>query len=194
MELADLPGTAGWVHEGARAGFEVLFVSRLGSGRLLRGHTTAVEDGVAWSVGYRIELDDRWRTLRVEARTATAAGDGRRTLERDGDDRWTVDGAPRPELDGCVDVDFESSAVTNTLPVHRLALRPGERRSVPAAFVRADDLRVERLEQDYALRGRDADRIEVDYASSTFDFSCTLTYDASGLIVAYPGIARRAGA
>lgn len=32
---------------------------------------------------------------------------------------------PGPRLDGCFDVDLESSSMTNTLPVHRLGLAPG---------------------------------------------------------------------
>lgn len=31
--------------------------------------------------------------------------------------RWTVDGESRADLDGCADVEFESSAVTNLLIV-----------------------------------------------------------------------------
>lgn len=87
-----------------------------------------------------------------------------------------------------VNVDLESSAVTNTLPVHRLSLPLGEPSDVPAAFVRATDLRVERLEQTW-------ERLEtagqVAYTSSTFDVRCTLTYDGSGLVVDHPGIAQR---
>ena len=44
---------------------------------------------------------------------------GELTLSRDSDGGWTANGEPRPELVGCLDVDFESSAVTNTLPFSR---------------------------------------------------------------------------
>jgi hypothetical protein len=97
----------------------------------------------------------------------------------------------RPDLAGCQDVDFESSAVTNTLPIHRLPFVLGETFEVPAAFVQADDLSVIRLEQHYTLVSSDKDRHVFQYESATFDFACELTYDASGLVLDYPGIAVR---
>jgi hypothetical protein len=189
VRLDPLPERAAWVHREARDGFEVLFTTTTPAGVRLRGHTTAVEDGVAWSVGYEVEVDHGWRTALA---TATAAGpdeDAMVVVERRRDDRWRVDGVRRSDLDGCVDVDFESSAATNTLPLHRLDLTT-EALSVPAAFVRSD-LSVQRMEQTYALLEETSDRIVVDYTSSTFDFACRMTYDRSGLVVDYPFIAVR---
>jgi hypothetical protein len=40
--------------------------------------------------------------------------------------------------------------MTNTLPVHRLDLPAGAQVAAPAAYVRALDLTVERLEQTYS--------------------------------------------
>ncbi|WP_419707168.1 putative glycolipid-binding domain-containing protein [Promicromonospora sp. NFX87] len=194
MRLDPLPDVSAWTHSGVRAGFEVLFAEPVADGYLLRGHTTAVEGPQAWSVGYRIEVDPQWCTRRAEVRAVSAVGTVRTTLDRTGqgdDARWIVDGVPRRDLDGCLDVDLESSAVTNTLPVHRLDPAPGEPHEVPAVFVRAGDLGVERLEQEYRLRSRTPTAIRFDYASSTFDFECVLTYDASGLVLKYPGIAVR---
>jgi hypothetical protein len=182
MRLAPLPTTSAWRHVGARSGFEVLFAAE----RTLDGHTTADEQGEIWSVGYRIELDDAWRTGRAEVTAQSAIGRRTTLLERHEGDRWTVDGAPAPQLDGCVDVDLESSAVTNTLPIHRIEFPPGEVVPCPAAYVRAD-LTVERLEQTYT--GRPGLRFE--YTAPAFDFAAELSYDESGLIVDYPGIARR---
>lgn len=64
---------------------------------------------------------------------------------------FEIDGVVRPDLDGCLDVDFESSAVANTLPIHRLPFVVGATYDVPAAFVQADDLGVIRLEQRHTL-------------------------------------------
>jgi hypothetical protein len=92
-----------------------------------------------------------------------------------------------------LDVDLEASAMTNTFPVHRLELPVGERAGVPAAYVRAPSLAVERLEQTYT-RVDDEDGVEqYDYEAPAFDFGCRLAYDHSGLVLQYPGIARRSG-
>lgn len=186
MDLRALPPTASWTHAGVRVGFEVLFAQ---AGRL-RGRTAAREDASTWSVGYEIQLDADWVTRTVRAVNSTASGDREVLLER-GPSGWIVDGAVRPDLAGCQDVDLESSAVTNTLPVHRLPFVVGEAVEVPAAFVRADDLSVERLEQRYTLVRTD-ERLHVfHYESATFDFECDLRFDASGLVLEYPGIATR---
>lgn len=186
MKLTALPVAASWTHTGARVGFEVLFT---GPG-LLRGRTSAREGDVPWYVGYDITVDADWTTRSVHAVNSTADGDREVVLERNADG-WTVDGTARPDLDGCLDVDFESSAVTNTLPIHRLPFEAGTSYEVPAAFVRAEDLSVQRLEQRYTLIRTEHDRFVFDYESSTFDFECELTYDATGLVLDYPGIAVR---
>lgn len=187
MDLLAMPTAASWTHTGVRVGFEVLFVD---AGRL-RGRTSAREGASTWYVGYQIDVDADWRTRSVHAVNSTASGDREVVLERTADDRWTVNGIVRPDLDGCQDVDFESSAVTNTLPVHRLAFVLGKTFEVPAAFVQADDLGVIRIEQRYTLLSSDEQQHVFRYQSATFDFECDLTYDASGLVLDYPGIAIR---
>ena len=76
-------------------------------------------------MGYAIALDPRWLTLRAHVQGRSRAGDRSVTLAADGSGRWAVDGAARPELDGCLDVDLESSALTNAFPVRRLGLAVG---------------------------------------------------------------------
>jgi hypothetical protein len=92
-----------------------------------------------------------------------------------------------------LDVDLESSALTNTLPVHRLRLAIGEAQGAPAAYVRAVGLRVHRLEQTYRHSATDGSRQRYQYAAPEFDFAAELVYDQAGLILDYPGIARRVG-
>jgi hypothetical protein len=193
--FASLPSFATYRHSGVREGFEVVFFRApqdTDRGFVLEGGTAALEAGAPWSVQYRIEVDHAWHTTRVES--VSLSPSGRHTLHAERDDgRWVVDGIERPDLDGCVDVDFESSLVTNTLAVHRIDLGSSTPVDVPAAFVRANDLRVERLEQTYRCTERSADRIVFDYTSSTVDFAAQLVFDTAGLVVEYPGIGRREG-
>jgi hypothetical protein len=174
---------AAWQHREARDGFEVVFVS----GDRFEGTSTGVEGGAAWAVHYVIELaaDGTTRSARVVGRSAS--GPHELTLVALEPGRWEVDGAPAPALDGCLDVDLEVSALTNAFPVNRLALEIGEEADAPAAYVRAFDLGVERLEQHYV---RLAER-RYRYSAPAFDFTCELVYDASGLVLEYPGIATR---
>ena len=181
--FVSLPTFAAWRFVDAVNGFEVVFAQP----GLLRGHTSAVEDGQPYAVRYAITLDDRWRTREAYVASDTFAGPRETFLRSDGEGRWTVDGEYAPQLDGLIDVDLEASACTNTLPIHRLALPLCEVVEAPAAYVRALDLSVTRLDQTYRRRG---DR-RYDYTSGGGDFRAVLEYDTAGLIVDYPGIAVR---
>ena len=191
MHLTPLPRQASWRHSGVRRGFEVLFTDHGPRGYRLRGVSTAVEEASAWSVEYAIDLDPAWRTQAVRAGASTVDGERHTVLRRSADHGWEVDGIARADLIGCVDIDFESSGVTNTLPLHRLEFRVGEPVQVPAAFVQANDLGVIRLEQEYTLTTVSPHGLSFHYESRTFDVACELTFDPAGLILEYPGIAVR---
>jgi len=157
-----------------------------------RGCTTAVEAGRPWVVEYDIRLDSSWRTRRCAVRNRTSSGTSSTVLDSDGAGHWHLDGVAAPRLDGCLDVDLESSALTNAFPVHRLTRPAGVRAEAPAAFVRALDLVVERLEQTYVRVPDDGPRVRYDYAAPAFDVACRLVYDEAGLLLDYPGLAVRA--
>jgi uncharacterized protein len=192
MSFAATPATAAWSHRDARSGFEVVYFQRLGSGHQIDGCTAAVEDGQTWFVEYGITLDADWitRAARVTSRSAS----GRRSVlvEADGAGHWLVNGEAAPHLDGCLDVDLESSAMTNALRVHRMALAVGGRAAAPAVYVRAGDASIERLEQEYLRTTDEGTHQRYDYSAPAFEFACRLVYDESGLVLSYPGIAVRA--
>ena len=140
----------------------------------------------------RHQLDAGWATRSARVWGRASSGLRELSLEADGAGRWRVDDAPAGQLDGCLDVDLESSSLTNAFPVHRLGLEVGEAADAPAAYVRALDLGVERLEQRYRRLEDDGGRQRYHYVSPAFDFECELVYDESGLVLDYPGIAVRA--
>src|SRR5690349_14679780 len=137
MPFDPLPPSAAWLHRASRVGFEVVFFRPVGGGYLVLGTTTAVEDGRPWIVDYEIRVDAAWRTRTASLRGRSESGVRTRLLEGDAHGHWRIDGEPAPQLDGCFDVDLESSAMTNSFPVHRLALGTGEVAQAPAAYVRA---------------------------------------------------------
>jgi hypothetical protein len=193
MSFRPPPTTACWQHLGARSGFEVAYFQGLGDGWAVDGTTAAVEDGQTWVVTYSIGLDAAWVTRSAQITARSGSGSRQTLLTADGAGTWLVNDDPAPHLDGCLDVDLESSAMTNTLPVHRLAMAAGGHADAPAAYVRALDLSVARLEQAYGRIADDGPGQRYDYAAPAFGFTSRLVYDESGLVLDYPGIARRAG-
>ena len=189
--MADLPESAAWRLLDAHEGFEVLFPRRTGDGYRLAGHSVGVEAGEAWSINYTLELDADWTTRSANVRGHSRLHAHEVQLEADGSGGWLVNGEPATKLDGCSDIDLEGSAFTNALPVQRAGLAVGASADAPAAYVRAQDLSVERLEQRYSRLPNEAERSRYDYESPAFDTRCVLTYDESGLVLDYPGIAVR---
>ena len=174
-----LPAAAAWRHETSREGFEVAYLDAREDGIRIAGEAALVLDGAPLAVAYAIELDPSWRTRRAHVRGRSPAGERETLIEADGAGAWRVDGVAAPQLDGILDVDLEASAVTNTLPVHRLELAPGVERDAPAAWVRAHDVSVERLEQTYTR----VDAHHLDYAAVELGF-------ASGSSTTTPGWSR----
>jgi uncharacterized protein len=190
MPFSDLPPFAAWRHCESRSGFEVVFLSAPPD-KHAEGHTAAVEVAGAWAVHYAIEFDDHWITKSACITGRSAIGKHDVELETDGRGRWRIDGRPAAYLSGCRDVDLEASCLTNALPVHRLGLEVGQAADAPAAYVRASDLGVERLEQRYT-RLEDLDGAQrYHYQAPAFEFECELSYDHVGLLLAYPGIGQR---
>jgi uncharacterized protein len=192
MPAGELPRFAAWQHREARDGFEVVFFRSNGDRLHLEGETVAVEDGEAWAVSYDVSLQSDWSTRSARVSGRASSGPHELSLEADGTGRWRVDDAPAGHLDGCLDVDLESSALTNALPVYRLGLEIGQQADAPAAYVRALDLSVERLEQHYLRLEDDGKGQRYHYIAPRFDFECELVYDEFGLVLQYPGIAVRA--
>jgi hypothetical protein len=191
VTFASPPPSACWMHQGLRTGFEVAYFTIDGGMTRANGTTTGLQDGDTWIVSYSLLIDELWRTRTARVNSRTALGHTQRLLESDGNGHWLVDGKASIPLEGCFDVDLESSALTNALPVHRLHLGVGERAEAPAAYVRASSLSVDRLEQSYVRVHSAADRQQFDYEAPAFDFRCRLEYDDRGLVVKYPGIASR---
>jgi uncharacterized protein len=186
--MPDRPAAAAWRLLDAHDGFEVLFPR---DESRVEGQSTGVEEGQAWAVRYAIALDAGGATRSAHVTGLSAVGEHDLRIEGDGRGGWRVDGRPAPELSGCLDVDLEGSACTNAFPVRRLGLEVGQRAEAPAVYVRAPDLRVERLEQQYERLEDDGELTRYDYASPTFGFACVLVYDRHGLVLDYPGIAVR---
>ena len=193
MSFRPPPASACWQHRAARSGFEVAYFEAIPDGLRIEGTTAAIEDAGAWVVAYLIRLDADWATRSARITARTAAGWRETFLESDGAGHWLVDGNAAPQLDGCMDVDLESSAMTNALPVHRMNLRVGDTADAPAAYVRAFGLTAERLEQVYVRIADQDARQRYEYTAPAFGFTSRLRYDDSGLVADYPGIAVRAG-
>lgn len=143
----------------------------------LRGWTVLPIGDDPGRIEHVVRIDEAWRT---RAATIDVHTDQRRSWDvRVDGGAWTIDGAARPDLDGCTDIDLGWSPSTNTLPVRRLGLDVGEEAITEAAWFRFPELVIERSVQRYQRTGERSWR----YRSGPYDFD--LEVDAHGIVVRY---------
>jgi hypothetical protein len=133
---------------------------------------------------YRVVCDKSWRTKSA----AVYAGDRQVELQSDGSGNWSVDGRPAPHLKGATDVDITATPFTNTLPIRRLGLKPGQGQNILVAYVDLSGLAVTADPQRYTcLEPGRLYRFE----SSGGSFVRDIRVDGNGLVVDYPGLFKR---
>jgi hypothetical protein len=94
-------------------------------------------------------------------------------------------------LTGALDCDLGLSPVTNLMPILRNELHAGgDPIELTAAWVSVPDLSVRADGQRYASIGTASDRV-VRYEAGDGTFTADITVDVDGLVIDYPGIARR---
>jgi hypothetical protein len=99
------------------------------------------------------------------------------------DRQWHLDGRPQAGVEGCIDVDLAFTPSTNALPLHRLALAPGQEAAVRAAWLSFPGFALEPLDQVYRRTGPAAYRFE----SGQGSFAADLEVDAEGFVRRYAG-------
>lgn len=148
------------------------------------------EDG-PFQLRYHMRGDAGWR-LR-EVRIAPVHGvEPALHLASDGAGRWfDAAGAALPELDGCLDADLTATPFTNTLPIRRLRLAPGEAATLRMVYIVAPELRVMLERQRYTCLEQTAAGGRYRYESLDTGFTAELPVDADGLITDYPALFTR---
>lgn len=171
--------------DGSGTGYERLSLHHSTKGSIANGVITGPSN-TPYSLTYRIECDNTWRTKSVDITSST---DGREIhLRSDGNGNWSTNtGEAIPNLRGIIDVDINATPFSNTLPVNRLKLRIGEGADISTVYIDAvkmhffvDPQRYTRL-SDYVYR----------YDSRNSDFTRDVLVDDEGLVVEYPGLFRR---
>ena len=152
----------------------------------------AVDDqGRPYRARYVVECDAGWKVAR--ARVEVFEDPGRVLAVRaDGQGHWTAATGEALALDGCVDIDIYPSPFTNTLPIRRLAEMPvGRPVALDVAWVVLPELTIQVARQEYTLLERGADGARWRFRGLDSEFVAELAVDHHGLVLDYPGIARR---
>jgi hypothetical protein len=133
---------------------------------------------------YRVSCDGAWRTLRGDVTGWIGEAKREFGIERTPEGLWTLNGESVTGLDDCVDLDLGFTPATNTFQIRRCKLGVGESAAVPAAWLDVSSGLLERLEQRYEHRTRDA----YYYEAPRFEYAALLGVRPVGFIHSYPGL------
>jgi uncharacterized protein len=145
-------------------------------------------DDVDFRVDYSLKTDSGWNTLFLHIFGRNGEMDIDTILEKAPDGSWRMNGKPAPQMNGCTDVDISVTPFTNSLPINRLQLKAGERQKIRVAYFDVHEREV-RVEEQFYTRMSETEYL---FETAAGDFSATITVDASGLVIDYPGLFKRA--
>lgn len=131
---------------------------------------------------YTLACDGAWRTERIDLALTIGAVERTLDLRRDAQGNWTANGAARPDLAPCFEIDLAATPLTNTLALKRLGLAPNAPKTLRAAYIAIPELQVRVDEQEYTTLSPTKFR----YRGLSTNFEAEVTSDADQLVVDYP--------
>lgn len=140
----------------------------------------------AFAVRYSLECDSNWVVRRFRSEVLGAQS-SELILHRDEAGRWTKGDDPVPELDGAFDIDLAISPFTNSLPLRRLNMQPGDSAEIVVAYVVYPEHKVMADPQRYTRLTTK----RVQFESVDTDFKRVIEVDERGLVTMYPDLFAR---
>jgi hypothetical protein len=161
------------------------------SGVVADGVVLGAEEGRPFRIAYDVRCDADWR---VRAARAGVPGEPPKVeLLSDGEGNWAgPDGRAVTYLEGCQYVDVSETPFTNTLPVRRLDLTPGESAEISVAYFDGAELQPWPEPQRYTCLEKGSGGGLYRFLSLDGGFTADLPVDADGLVLDYPGLFKRA--
>ncbi len=154
------------------------------------GVVLGVAEGRPLRVAYEVRCDRLWRVRAV--RVGVPGTEPQVDLLSDGEGNWTApDGQAVTYLEGCEYVDVSATPFTNTLPIWRLGLAPGEFADISVAYVEGTKLQARPEPQRYTCLEKDDEGGLYRFLSLDGGFTADLPVDSDGLVLDYPGLFRR---
>lgn len=151
------------------------------NGHQFNGVVLTVVEEKPVRIDYQVLFDRQGLTQSVIVDAVGGSGEQHLQLVVDEHRTWFWNGKELPECSGFADVDLGFSPATNTLPIRRLNLQPGESQTISAAWVRFPEFDVIAFPQRYTRMGPN----RYIYESLLSDFKAELVVDELGIVRRY---------
>jgi hypothetical protein len=171
--------------EGCEVGMEQAGITPAEGGLDVAGVVIGRKDGARFGLSYRLRLDALWHVREADLRLTSGRA---LRLESNGRGLWHENGREQPALQGCIDIDIEATPMTNTLPVRRLAMKPGDSTEIRLCYIDVPALTSATTRQRYTALD---DGATVLFESIESGFRAELPVDEDGIVRDYPGLFRR---
>ena len=173
------------------AGLEHLHLQQNDEGSNIDSVVIGMDHSHPFRISYEIRVDRSWKVQECIIRNLDSAHRSIK-LQADGMGHWVdATSASLPALDGCLDVDISVTPFTNTLPIRRLSLQPGQSTDIVVAYITVPDLEVKPAQQRYTCLKSSTNGSLYRYEGVTTGFSREISVDAEGLVIDYPEIWQR---
>nr|WP_139813861.1 putative glycolipid-binding domain-containing protein [Mycobacterium simiae] len=150
----------------------------------------ATDTNPAFGAFYELQTDDSGATKRFGLTITLAERERQLAIARDEENMWMItdhQGERREGYQGALDVDVVFSPFFNALPIRRLGLHEhADTTTLPMVYVNVPEMSVTPATVSYASEGRlDGIKLRSPVADTT------VSVDADGFILDYPGLAER---
>jgi len=150
-----------------------------------------IEDHIPYRLWYEMVCDTNWKVRELGLILLSNRSKSIK-IRSDGEGHWTtISGEPVSSLDGCIDVDISVTPFTNTLPIHRLALSPGQSAELLVVYVTIPEMELKPTRQRYTCLESSAQGGIYRYEGLASGFTAELPVDKDGLVIDYPGLWKR---
>lgn len=148
-----------------------------------KGELVGNKNNRIYGVEYQVVTTSNWEARFFDIRCQ----EGHRFFQLSGhklNEQWIIDEQEYPQFKDCLDIEIAVTPFTNTLPISRLKLEIGESISIPVLYINPLEEQFTLVQQAYTKLAENT----YHYRNIWSDFEATITVDADGFVVEYPGL------
>lgn len=143
--------------------------------------------GFTYLVTYNLRTNAMGETTKLTMNTTLNGNHQVTELIKLPDGVWEMNGNIIDDFSGCTDVDIAITPFTNTLPIRRLRLQPGEEQEIRVIYFDLLEGTIKPLSQKYKCLTPTI----YHYENVPNDFEADITVDEHGLVINYPTLFAR---